>query len=279
MIMKRVIVVFFIVYGFAATAFSQPFTVASTMGKVEYLHSGVWKSLKTNEKLTGKETVRIADNSVLRVIDHKVNKVHALSSHPAAPLEKIIQNQTTGIIGKFVDELITALLNGTTKTPSKSNVSYKSTGSDRLIYAALRDTAYQPAYAVSMQLIDKETKEEIKDFGHIGQKFFFRITNNANEPLFINVLYVSSDNSYDACFPIDSALTMIQFLTPAHSTVDYSEYPMNFDKPAGLDNLILIASPQPFDLRNIIELFKNQEIIPADNSSKIGVYKISITVK
>jgi len=279
--MKRIICIF-ILCSLATIVEAQQFTVASVNGKAECLHFGQWVGLTNRIKVNGADTVRIGENSALTILDYKESKCYTLKSQPAAPLIKIIQSQSSSsIAGKFVKYLMRELLNGNTDKEDKvlATVSYKDVSADRQIYADITDTLCQSAYPVSMQLIDYNTKKEIQNSGQIGQDFFFRITNDADKPLYVNVLYISSDKSYADCLPIDSAETMIHFLIPAYSTLDYSEYPQRFGQPAGMDNLTLVAFPQPFDLRRIIQLFERQEIIHTKTSCNTGIYKTSLTIK
>ena len=104
-----------------------------------------------------------------------------------------------------------------------------------------------------MVLVDEQTGAEISGRAPMGRRFFFRITNRGDIPLFVNVLDIASDGSLYDCLPIDAGGTMLHLLVPGNSTVDFRQYPMEFSEPAGTDLLVLTAYDRPFDLRRVAE--------------------------
>jgi len=111
----------------------------------------------------------------------------------------------------------------------------------------------------------------------MGRRFFFRITNRGDIPLFVNVLDIASDGSLYDCLPIDAGGTMLHLLVPGNSTVDFRQYPMEFSEPAGTDLLVLTAYDRPFDLRRVAEALGMNR--PADASPDgVGIFRMPLEV-
>ena len=128
-----------------------------------------------------------------------------------------------------------------------------------------------------MVLVDEQTGAEISGRAPMGRRFFFRITNRGDIPLFVNVLDIASDGSLYDCLPIDEGGTMLHLLVPGNSTVDFRQYPMEFSEPAGTDLLVLTASDRPFDLRRVAEALGMNR--PADASPDgVGIFRMPLEV-
>ena len=73
---------------------------------------------------------------------------------------------------------------------------------------------------------------------------------------------------------------MSHLLIPANCTIDLVSYPIEFAEPKGVDNLMLIATEIPYDLRQVK---KYLEKVDASNTATsnypIGVYSKKINVK
>lgn len=263
----------------AGPAAAQTYRVASVNGEASCLRSGSWSALSPRETLSSTDVVRIGERSVLSVIDREESKLYALKAQKEAPLLEIIRAQSRSALGRFAANFMRALTRGDTeKISHEANVSYKDLNADGAIYAAMADPAYRSARPVSMTLVDEQTGQEISGSAEIGRRFFFRVTNRASEPLFVNVLDVASDGSLYDCLPIDEGGTMLHLLVPAESTVDLRRYPMEFSEPAGTDRLILAAYDRPFDLRNVIKAFEAGK--PADASPEgVGLFRTDLEVR
>ena len=136
---------------------------------------------------------------------------------------------------------------------------------------------YRSAYPLSMVLVDEQTGAEISGRAPMGRRFFFRITNRGDIPLFVNVLDIASDGSLYDCLPIDEGGTMLHLLVPGNSTVDFRQYPMEFSEPAGTDLLVLTAYDRPFDLRRVAEALGMNR--PADASPDgVGIFRMPLEV-
>jgi hypothetical protein len=256
---------------------AQRFQVASFNGEVSRLQKGAHIPLSIRETVQGADSVSIGEGAFLSVIDKNAGKLYALKSQKSEPLATIVKNQQQSTMSKFVSRFVQALMRGDTeKISHTAHVIYKDVSYDKQVYAALSKSDYRSVYPLSMRLIDAETGREITGKAAIGRKFFFRITNDAPHPVFVNVLDISSDGSMYDCFPIDEGGTMLHLLMPAQSVREFRDYPMEFSEPAGNDRLLLIACEQPFDLRNIIRFF--EEKTPAGTVGSIGLFEMGIHV-
>ena len=174
--------------------------------------------------------------------------------------------------------ILRALTRGDTeKISHEATVSYKDLNADGAIHAAVVTPDYRSAYPLSMVLVDEQTGAEISGRAPMGRRFFFRITNRGDIPLFVNVLDIASDGSLYDCLPIDAGGTMLHLLVPGNSTVDFRQYPMEFSEPAGTDLLVLTAYDRPFDLRRVAEALGMNR--PADASPDgVGIFRMPLEV-
>lgn len=263
---------------FSGTLSAQTYRVASVNGEADCLRSGTWSALAPRETLAPDDMVRIGEHSMLSVIDRDGNRLYALKEHGEAPLGEIIETQSRSALARFASNFLRALTRGDTeKISHEANVSYKDLNADGAIHAALADPAYRSAYPVSMTLVDERTGKEIGSIAPTGRRFFFRITNRGDVPLFVNVLDIASDGSLYDCLPINEGGTMLHLLVPGNSTVDFRQYPMEFSEPVGTDLLVLTAYDRPFDLRRAAEALGTNR--PADASPDgVGIFRMTLEV-
>jgi hypothetical protein len=275
--MKQILFSLFLALGSFMPAAAQNYQVASVIGQAECLRGNEWVLLTAREKINGNDSIRISEKSALSIIDKKEKKIYSFKSQSAKQLANMIKKGQPSGASKFFDRFLEALTRGDTETISHTaNVSYKDLSYDKQIYAALKSRSNASAYPVKMCLVDVETGQEITDRAEIGRKFFFRITNHSATSLFVNVLDIAADGSMYDCFPIDKSASLLHLMMPAESSIDFTAYPMEFAEPAGVDRLVLIGSEQPFDLRNIIRLYEENET--GGKEGAIGIFNLNINV-
>ena len=202
----------------AGTLSAQSYRVASVNGDAHCLRAGQWDALTPRETLSAEDIVRIGKHSVLSVIDRDGNRLYALKEQEEAPLAEIIEAQRRSALGRFATNFLRALTRGDTeKISHEATVSYKDLNADGAIHAAVVTLDYRSAYPLSMVLVDEQTGAEISGRAPMGRRFFFRITNRGDIPLFVNVLDIASDGSLYDCLPIDEGGTMLHLLGPGNS--------------------------------------------------------------
>jgi hypothetical protein len=259
-------------------AIGQEYRVASVTGDAFCYKQGTAEKLSPRQALSAKDTVYIGERSALNVV--KGDKLYSLRHNKdKETLGQVVRSQERSAISRFAKSFITALMRGDTeKINHDANVVYKDAASDMIVYAALRNEDYVSRLPLSMKLIDTKTGEDISSEVSVGQKFFFRIRNDSSWPLYVNVLDRDSEGGFYDCLPMDVAGSMLHLLVPAESEVDLAEHSMEFTEPAGTDRLILVGYGKPFDLRNVIKAFQNNEKYAA-TVENVATYPISITIQ
>lgn len=276
--MKKLFVLL-MVLGAALPLAAQEYEVASVNGGVYRFLKGQPAALAPLDILRAEDTVLIAKHSSLAVLNGRERQLHSLGENPKATLAAAIRKQSGSSAGRFAERFVSALRRGDTeKISHDANVVYKDATADMLIYAAIRNPSQAAGWPMRLELMDCDTHEAISGEVRAGRRFYFRITNDAPYPLFVNVLDIDSEGGMYDCLPIDEGGAMLHALIPAGSTTDLREYPMEFSEPAGTDRLVLVGYDKPFDLRNVIKAFgENREFAPrADGVAK---YEITINIR
>ena len=131
-------------------------------------------------------------------------------------------------------------------------------------------------FGVSFDLVDPKTGE-IVVAAKAGREVYFRVKNNSSKILYVNVIDVASNGEMAECLPIDDAQTLSHLLIPANCVIDLEDYPIELTYPLGTDNLVLVASEVPYDLRQVNKFLKMPNI-KADGKQQIGVYSRTIAI-
>jgi hypothetical protein len=127
--------------------------------------------------------------------------------------------------------------------------------------------------------LDRESKN-VLDAVKVDGQAIFRIKNNSDVPLYVNILDVNEAGEKFVCLPIDDATTMSHLLIPANCTIDLAAHPVEFTEPKGVDNLILIATEVPYDLRQVKSYLDKNDNSSIENASyPIGVYCKPVVIK
>ena len=275
--MKKIIWILLItIIPFVCSA--QNYLVYSCTGQVEYLTDGEWKKLNRRDALKSTDEIRIGDKSAIAIIDKKTEKVYSYGQSGIVRV-KAIAAKSSSAVGRYTRQALSALTSSQTdKISYDANVVYRDLSSDLLLYTALSDSLFQSAYKVQFQLIDEKTGQELES-PVVGTSFYFSITNNDQQPLFVNILAIDAEKEAYDCLPIDEGMTMSHALIPAGCTVDLSGYPLILSEPVGRQDFILLAFDRPFDLRQIIRHLKNGSPVTKIGKEKVGKVNHSIIIK
>lgn len=273
---------------------AQDIYVYSVIGQAERQENGKWVILQKRNPLKMEDVVRVSDNSALSIIDRKAEKIYSISQTNGKKVSELIANykgkQTYA--SNFVSHASKALFNGGSDRISNdaAGCTYRGDIVENDIAKSLIAKAKGASmnnfnnattdYQVSFEILDRKTKQPLGSEVAIDSQAIFRITNNSDVPLYINILDINQQNEKYVCLPIDDATTMSHLLIPANCTIDLVSYPIEFAEPKGVDNLMLIATEIPYDLRQVK---KYLEKVDASNTATsnypIGVYSKKINVK
>lgn len=274
--------------------FAQDIYVYSVIGTAEKKEDGKWVSLQKRDQLNLKDVIRVSDNSALSIIDRKAEKIYSIPQTNSQSLEALIAayKGKQSYASNFVSHASKSLFNGGSDRISHdaAGCTYrgdivendiakaiitKLNGSDMSLF----DNA-KTDYAVTFEILDRKTKEVLNSVVAIDSQAIFRIKNNSDVPLYVNILDINQDNEKEICLPIDDATTLSHLLIPANCTIDLVSYPVEFSEPKGTDNLLLIATEIPYDLRQVRNYLDKVDAKSAATSNyPIGVYHKKILVK
>lgn len=274
--------------------FAQNMYVYSVIGVAEKQVNGKWQLLQKRDQLSETDIVRVGDNSALSVLDRKAEKLYSFAQTNSKKMSELIASYKgkQSYSANFVSHASKALFNG-----GSDRISHEAAGctyrgdiiendiAQALVFRAKGKSfdSYDNAatdYAVTFEVLDRETKQSLEGVVKIDKQAIFRIKNNSESALYINILDIDSQKNRSVCLPIDDATTMSHLLIPANCTIDLSTYPVQFAEPAGVDNLILIATEEPFDLRQVNNYL--EKVDPAAVKSvnyPVGVYSRQILIK
>ena len=285
-IMKRLI---FLVYAalFAMVATAQDLYVYSVIGKVEIQKDGSWSQLQKRMKLSADDVIKVDENSALSILDRKAEKVYSIGKSDAKKVSAVIDNvkgNQKSATSQFMAHASKSLFNG-----GSDKISHEAAGctyrgdiiendiaktilaeqkGDKL--AAINNA--NTDYAVTFEVIERATGKIAAPNVKLGDQAFFRIKNNSDKMLYVNVIDIDANGNLFDCLPIDEAHTLSHLMIPANSTVDLKEFPIEFAEPKGTDCMVLIAMEEPYDLRLVNKMLQTKGVEPSAKCA-VGLYR------
>lgn len=270
---------------------AQNLIVYNVTGSAEKQDGTSWKPLARREVLQENDVVRVGENSALSILDKGSSKVYALkqgNAQKVAALIAGIKDNQNSASGKYFDHMVGSLFNGNSSTVSHNaaGCSYRGASIENDM---ARTIAFKQAnnslvgisngtsdYDVRFDVIDRINGANLSNV-QIGKEAFFRITNNSDVDLYVNIIDVNAEGELYDCMPVDEGMTLSHLLIPAKSTIDLKDYPIAFAEPMGTDHLLLLAYPEPFDLRIVNKVLLTPGLSAA-KSCNLGVYNKSIKI-
>ncbi|MBO7507795.1 MAG: hypothetical protein J6T67_10495 [Paludibacteraceae bacterium] len=273
---------------------AQDIYVYSVIGKAEKQKDGKWVALQKRDPLQLSDMIRVDNNSALSFIDRKAEKIYSISQNNGQKVSELIANYKSkqSYASNFVSHASKSLFNG-----GSDRISHEAAGctyrgdiiENDIAKAILAKHNGSPLgsmnnaktdYAISFSILDRRTKAELEGVVALDSQAVFRIKNNSDTPLYVNILDINKNGEKYDCLPIDDATTMSHLLIPGNCTIDLTTYPVEFSEPVGIDNLILIATEVPYDLRQVMKYFDKADASKVQSSNyPVGVYCKKIEVK
>lgn len=273
---------------------AQDIYVYSVIGNAEKQENGKWVALQKRNPLQMNDVVRVGNNSALSFIDRKAEKIYSVSQNNGQKISEIIANYKgkQSYAANFVSHASKALFNG-----GSDRISHEAAGCTyrgdivendiaKAILAKHKGSALgsmnnaNTDYAISFSILDRRTRAELEGVVALDSQAVFRIRNSSETPLYVNILDINKDGEKYDCLPIDDATTMSHLLIPGNCTIDLTTYPVEFSEPVGTDNLILIATEVPYDLRQVMKYFDKADASKIQDANyPVGVYCKKIEVK
>ena len=273
---------------------AQDIYVYSVIGKAEKQANGKWVALQKRDPLQLTDMIRVDNNSALSFIDRKAEKIYSISQNNGQKVSELIANYKSkqSYASNFVSHASKSLFNG-----GSDRISHEAAGctyrgdiiENDIAKAILAKHNGSPLgsmnnaktdYAISFSILDRRTKAELEGVVALDSQAVFRIKNSSDTPLYVNILDINNNGEKYDCLPIDDATTMSHLLIPGNCTIDLTTYPVEFSEPVGIDNLILIATEVPYDLRQVMKYFDKADASKVQSSNyPVGVYCKKIEVK
>ncbi|MCB9017167.1 MAG: hypothetical protein WCU80_05370 [Paludibacteraceae bacterium] len=272
---------------------AQDLFVYSTIGTAEIYKNGKWAKLEKRNGLTVKDIIRIGKNSALSILDKKAEKIYSIPESEAKSVGKSIESvkdKQQAVSAQFIQHAMKSMFNGESDKISHeaAGCTYRGDDTEHDIFRSIQTKLNgdslsqikneQTDYSISFEIRNRETQEIITNDVKLGIQAFFRIKNNSNKPMYVNVLNIDSFGKRYVCLPMDDAQTMSHLLIPANCTIDLTDYPMEFTEPRGMNYMILIAAENPFDLRSISSGFSKTTEKGVLSSYPLGIYKIQTKI-
>ena len=273
---------------------AQDIYVYSIIGKAEKQANGKWVALQKRDPLLLTDMIRVDNNSALSFIDRKAEKIYSISQNNGQKVSELIANYKSkqSYASNFVSHASKSLFNG-----GSDRISHEAAGctyrgdiiENDIAKAILAKHNGSPLgsmnnaktdYAISFSILDRRTKAELEGVVALDSQAVFRIKNSSDTPLYVNILDINKNGEKYDCLPIDDATTMSHLLIPGNCTIDLTTYPVEFSEPVGIDNLILIATEVPYDLRQVMKYFDKADASKVQSSNyPVGGYCKKIEVK
>ena len=135
-----------------------------------------------------------------------------------------------------------------------SGVTYRDEDDEKTIAQALVGTQRKDAN-ISLRMLDLITGEPVEE-AMMGQTAVAEVTNNTGKPLYFNIADFDSEGNVAPILPFDECQNMLHLYLPPYSVVRLYQFPIEFCEPRGVDRLVLVAYPKPFNLANVLNLMK-----------------------
>lgn len=271
---------------------AQNIVVYNVTGSAEKQEGSSWKPLTRREVLKETDVIRVSQNSAMNLLDKNDSKLYAVKQTGAKKVSAILaelKSKQGSVAVKYGEHIAKSLFNGNSSTISHNAAGCTYRGAT-VENDMARTLAFKQAnnaltgisngtsdYDVRFDIMDRTADTTLKNV-FVGKEAYFRITNNSDTDLYINITDINADGELYDCMPIDEGMTQSHLLIPANSTVDLKDFPIAFGAPAGTDHLILLAYPEPFDLRVINKALLTPGLTSA-KSCKMGVFNKSVAIE
>lgn len=244
--MKKIVLVFLLTLTELTLLYAQEYRVYTYAGQVSIRDKdGNDRSLTLDMPVSSNDFVTVSPRSSLSLFDTRKSSVFVVGECAGESVGKLVH----GAKGNWRMRM-RSMIKGADGS-EKAYVSYK--GDDPVpecVFAA-RQQSYTSQFQVGLELIDHLTGRPIGDRISDGQQVHFRITNQADVPLCIGIVWLDSVGNITDCMAGRRRYTVI----PAESAVELDDVVMEAAPPFGTDRIFLFASTEFFDLSEFGDLY------------------------
>lgn len=220
-----------------------------------------WEPAVRTMSVAVSDSLRTSDYSCLVILDRGAGRLYSLQTPQATTLGELIKGQkkqSPSLVGEVVAGIWNAMFGKNEKSMEAyergSGVTYKDEDDEKTIAQALVGTQRKDAN-ISLRMLDFTTGEPVEEI-MVGQTAVAEVTNNTGKPLYFNIADFDSEGNVAPILPFDECQTMLHLYLPPYSVVRLYQFPIEFCEPRGVDRLVLVAYPKPFNLANVLNLMK-----------------------
>lgn len=248
-------------------------------GEASVCRDGKWFTAYSSLSLQPTDLLKTGDGSYVVVLDRGERKMYSFQSAFPRTLSELVRVQKPKI-RSLLGEVCQGIYNSIfAKKGSEdfaynnvSGVTYRSEDDDRMIAAAI--ASGQPSSSkVSFRFVDMNGNalNRIQS----GQVAYVEVVSRLDYPVFVNLIDVDSRGSVAPVFSLAQMQAQIRLFVPPHSVVRFEGMPVEFYEPLGMDQIILIASRQPFDVKNVLKLLPT---VDPGISKSVALSRQTITI-
>ena len=248
-------------------------------GEASVCREGNWFAAYASLSLQPTDLVKTGDGSYLVVLDRGESKMYSFQSAFPRTMDELVRVQkpkTRSLLSEVCQSIFNSIF--TKKESEKSayndvsGVTYRSEDDDRMIAAAI--ASGQPSSRkVSFRFVDMNGN--VVDRIRSGQSAYVEVVSRLDYPVFVNLIDVDSRGTVAPVFPLTQMEAQIRLFVPPQSVVRFEGMPVEFYEPLGMDQIILIASPQPFDVKNVLKLLPT---VDPGISKSVALSRQTITI-
>lgn len=275
--MKRL--VFILMALFVALSVNAQMYVYGVNGEASVCRDGKWFAAYSSLSLQPADLVKTGDGSYLVVLDRGESKMYSFQSAFPRTLEELVRMQkpkTKSLIGEVCQAIFDAIFvkkgSEASAYNNGSGVTYRSEDEDRKIAAAIA-SGQSSSRKVSFRFVDVNGNALNKL--RSGQIAYVEVVSRLDYPVFVNFIDFDSKGSVGPVFPLTEKEAQIRLLVPPQSVVRFEGLPVEFYEPLGNDQVVMVASPHPFDVANVLKLLPTVEPVM---SKDIALFRQTITI-
>lgn len=272
--MKRVFLFLFFLLSLqiSSQAQKQSLWLYSVNGEVEVFSSSGWSKAVMYQSLSKEDSLRFGAYASASILDRDNDKLYAVQGTSAKTVadllreaEKHSKRQNKGMVSYLWESLRGK--NDANAFRNAAGVVYRD--DDVTLALAGAVAAATEGLPVDFAIIDATTGKVVDESVSIGQSAVFKVNNYSAMDLHVNILDIDTVGNIAPCIPASSAQTLSQLLIPAYSSVVLSSFPIVFTGPGGIDKLVLVASPEWFDVDALVSAVQKGKGV--DKKSAVGI--------
>ncbi len=250
-------------------------------GTAECQRNKEWTSLYKTAELQESDVVRTQQYSSMVILDDSRKKLYSVQSSEPVTVKQLINQDENSV--SLLKEAFAGIFSSMSKENSKSvehyqqrgGVTYRGDNEDRAVAMALTNICgsdlrainnFQSGYPMELRLVNVANSAYTQEVA-VGTVLVAEIENRSNKALYVNLLDIDVEGNKTILFPIDEELNMLHLVVPAYSTVRFNGYPIVIYEPEGVDHIIAVAYPQPFNMQRVLDMLP----LKGSTTERVGV--------